>query len=78
MSSAGPPGFDEFEEMPTSAWNYALSVDEKEPGKSVELLKNVKDSEDANPFTPATTPVMLSASAQAAGLGPGLERRGRV
>jgi hypothetical protein len=63
--SVGKParGFDEFEQTPATAWNYALSIDAKNPGSSVELLVDQKRS-DANPFAPATTPVKLIASAR--------------
>jgi hypothetical protein len=56
---------DEFEETPKGAWNYALSIDAKDPGKSFELLVDLdKARADASPFTPATTPVKLRATAR--------------
>jgi hypothetical protein len=58
------PGFDEFEQTPKTAWNYALSLDPKDPGKSVELLVDAKPAAGANPFTPETTPVKLEATAR--------------
>jgi hypothetical protein len=57
------PGFDEFEQTPRSAWNYALSLDAKEPGKSFELLMDDVPP-DANPFAAETTPVKLAATAR--------------
>jgi hypothetical protein len=58
------PGFDEFEQTPRGAWNYALAIDAKEPGKSFELLVDAKPPSHANPFTSQTTPVKLVATAR--------------
>jgi hypothetical protein len=57
-------GFDEFEQAPKSAWNYALSLDARDPGKSLELLKDASGGLDANPFVAQTTPVKLLATAR--------------
>jgi hypothetical protein len=48
-------GFDEFEQTPTNAWNYALSTD------SFETVIDDKMPADANPFTPGTAPIKLIA-----------------
>src|SRR5205823_5977915 len=60
------PGFVEFEQTPRSAWNYALSLDAKDPGKSVELLVDAPSDArpDTNPFAPAITPVKLTFKAR--------------
>jgi hypothetical protein len=58
------PGFDEYEQTPTSAWNYALAVDAKDPDKSFELLVDAETPADHNPFIPQTTPVKLIATAR--------------
>ncbi|MEA2710344.1 MAG: hypothetical protein QOF78_2945, partial [Phycisphaerales bacterium] len=58
------PGFDEFEETPKGAWNYALSIGATNPSESFELLVDAKPAADANPFAAETTPVKLTANAR--------------
>jgi hypothetical protein len=68
------PGFDQFEQTPKGAWNFALAIDAKDPGKSIELLVDAPASRSpgtpgegpvrANPFDAATTPVKLTATAR--------------
>jgi DUF1680 family protein len=66
------PGFDEFEQLPSGAWNYALKIDETDPARSFELLVDRPNpaapvpapAAAANPFTPETTPVKLTATAR--------------
>ena len=72
------PGFEEFEETPASLWNYALALDEKDPNDGIELLREVHASEDSNPFTSATTPVILRNGPQTSELGSGVEWYGRI
>jgi len=59
-------GFDEYEQTPTSAWNYALAVPGKDPRDSVELIHAIGPDRaaDANPFTPENTPVKLTLTAR--------------
>ena len=57
------PAFDEFEQAPKGAWNYALSIDAKDPDKSFELLVDEKAVTGGNPFAPEHTPVKLIATA---------------
>ena len=55
------PGFDEFEQTPTRAWNYALQLDPADPAKGI----GVEDSpSDGNPFDAAATPVKLVVAAR--------------
>jgi hypothetical protein len=58
------PGFDEFEQTPKGSWNYALSLGANDPGGSFELVVDDRAQHDANPFTSATTPVKLLATAR--------------
>jgi hypothetical protein len=48
----------DWEAHPTSAWNYALRIDEAQPDRSFQL---VTSPPGANPFDPATPPVRLVA-----------------
>jgi hypothetical protein len=57
-------GFDEFELTPTTAWNYALSIDASDPAKSFELHIDPNPRSDVNPFTPRAAPVRLMATAR--------------
>ncbi len=54
-------GFKEFEVLPTTAWNYAFSIDCENPGASFTVNKNEMP---ANPYLQATTPVTLSVKAR--------------
>jgi Beta-L-arabinofuranosidase, GH127 len=57
-------GFDEFEQIPKTEWNYALSIDEKNPRKSFELLVDGSAPADISVFAPATPPVKILATAR--------------
>ena len=57
-------GFDEFEQTPKGAWNYALSIDANDPSSSFETVMDGNVKAGGNPFTAATTPVKLIASAR--------------
>lgn len=54
-------GFKEFEVIPTTAWNYAFSIDRENPEASFTVNKNEMP---ANPYVQATTPVTLSVKAR--------------
>ncbi|WP_193213508.1 beta-L-arabinofuranosidase domain-containing protein [Luteolibacter marinus] len=54
-------GFDEFELIPTTPWNYALDIDRGKAGGSVELHRAKMP---ANPWLPDTTPISLSVPAK--------------
>lgn len=56
-------GLDEFEQAPTTAWNYALQVDAERPEASFELLVDAKPA-GANPFDKDAAPVRLTATAR--------------
>jgi hypothetical protein len=55
------PKFDEFEETPTSAWNYALQLDVGDAAKSFRIESG---KPTRSPFDAATTPAKLIASAR--------------
>lgn len=57
-------GFDEYEQTPTGAWNYALAIDANDPAASFELLVDDRAKPDANPFAAKTTPLKLAAKAR--------------
>lgn len=58
------PGFDEYEQTPISAWNYALSVDPNDASRSFEVVTARDVRPDANPFAPDDTPVKLIVKAR--------------
>jgi hypothetical protein len=53
--------FSEYEVFPKNAWNYGLIINEKNPSKSIEVIKgNMTD----NPFNQGTTPILLKVKAR--------------
>ena len=52
-------GFDEFEQLPAGAWNYALHIDETKPAGGLQVIAKDSAGPGVNPFTPAGTPVKL-------------------
>jgi DUF1680 family protein len=59
----GTDQWPEMEVLPTTAWHYALVVDEKNPADSFQV--NQKDGPlAAQPFTPQNAPIRLSAKAR--------------
>lgn len=54
-------GFNEYEVFPTSAWNYALSIDKNNPESSFQVNKKPMPE---NPYEQALTPVTLTVDAK--------------
>ena len=54
-------GFDQYELTPKTPWNYALTIDPKNPAASVEFRQAAMPE---NPFVASTTPVQLVAKAR--------------
>lgn len=54
--------FDRKEVYPASDWNYALVIDEDNPGKSVKI--NVADQVALQPFTLSNVPITMEATGQ--------------
>lgn len=54
-------GFDSYELLPESEWNYGLVIDEKDPAASFQV-RAVANT--ANPFARGTTPVTIQAKAK--------------
>ncbi|HYG22685.1 MAG TPA: beta-L-arabinofuranosidase domain-containing protein [Verrucomicrobiae bacterium] len=54
-------GFDEFEVIPLTPWNYALEIDTTHPNRSFVLQRAAVQS---NPFGPNGTPITLRAQAR--------------
>jgi len=53
----------EYEVFPTSAWNYGLVLDQKDPASSFRVEKKPRPV-SAQPFTPETAPIELQAKAR--------------
>ncbi|WP_374164845.1 beta-L-arabinofuranosidase domain-containing protein [Arcticibacter sp. MXS-1] len=58
QENADPGKWPSFEIHPGSAWNYGLSLDEKHPEKSFQIVRKKWPADD-NPFTNASAPVEL-------------------
>lgn len=56
------PKFDEFENLPTAAWNYALAINLEKPIESFDVVSDAKALRENNPFSPEGTPVKLVAT----------------
>jgi DUF1680 family protein len=48
--------------LPTTPWNYALVLDEKDPAKSLKISRKAPVA--SQPFTPEAAPITLTASAR--------------
>jgi hypothetical protein len=59
----GTDAWPEWEVSPTTAWNYGLVLNGRNPAKAFEVVK-VSNAAAANPFTPETAPIQLRTKAQ--------------
>ena len=59
----GTDAWPEWEVSPTTAWNYGLVLDQRNPAKGFELVKRTS-STGADPFTPETAPIELRTKAK--------------
>jgi hypothetical protein len=59
----GTTKWPEQEVFPTTAWNYGLVVDEKDPAESFEIRRS-KEPLAKQPFTPEDTPISVVAQAR--------------
>ena len=58
----GSDRWPDSEVLPTTPWNYALVLDEKNPAASFEVVQG--DASVEHPFSPSTVPIRLTAKAK--------------
>ena len=61
--NAGTDEWPAFEVFPTSPWNYALLIDQKNPARSFELARK-PGAIDPQPFTPDAAPLAIRVKAK--------------
>jgi hypothetical protein len=59
----GTDAWPDMEVFPTTAWNYGLVLDDKNPAKSFKLVRK-KGPLSAQPFTPETAPIQMEVKAR--------------
>ncbi|PWU16048.1 MAG: transcriptional initiation protein Tat [Verrucomicrobia bacterium] len=59
----GTDAWPEYEVFPTTAWNYGLVLDEKDPAKSFKVVRK-QGAVAEQPFTPENVPIELEAKAR--------------
>ena len=60
----GTDAWPEMEVFPTTAWNYGLVLNDKNPVKSFKVVKQGGGALPTQPFTPATAPIELRVPAK--------------
>ncbi len=63
MRSGGTDAWPEQEVYPTTAWNYGLVLDDKNPVRDIKVLRK-KGPIPSQPFTPEAAPIELEAKAR--------------
>lgn len=63
QKTADPGKWPSYEIHPTTAWNYGLALDARQPGRDIKVKKLAWPKDDY-PFTPESAPLEMTASAR--------------